>query len=72
VNCKDCVERLETFLDRELSDAEVVEVKRHMDECGGCVQRFEFYAELKRLIFHSCGQERAPLELRDKVGKLLA
>ena len=42
MDCGDCLERLYAFLDQELTAAEVVQVKGHLDDCGGCADSFVF------------------------------
>jgi mycothiol system anti-sigma-R factor len=71
VNCGDCHERLDRFVDRELSDAEVAELKRHLAECPPCDDRFQFRAHLKRLVRVCCEQDRAPESLRNKLREIL-
>ena len=40
MDCADCLERLYTYLDRELAPAEVTQVRAHLDDCGGCEDSF--------------------------------
>jgi len=71
LNCDDCVRLLERYLDRELSDQDVAEVKRHMKLCGSCENRFHFHAELKRLVRVSCCRGEAPESLRARLREIL-
>jgi mycothiol system anti-sigma-R factor len=71
MNCRETIERLYTFLDRELSEAEVAEVQRHLEACPPCVNMFKFEASVKRLVKRCCGEERAPDALRERVQKVL-
>ena len=71
MNCHDCQERLDAYVDRELSDDEVVELRRHLDECPPCDDRYRFEAGLKRLVRVCCEQDKAPVELRDKLREIL-
>lgn len=70
MKCSHCMSKLDAFTDRELSDAEVVEVQHHLDDCPPCKDRFLFESDLKRLIKVSC-QERAPESLRGKIRQIL-
>ena len=40
MDCDGCLERLYSYLDRELSPVEVTDVRSHLDECGGCDDTF--------------------------------
>jgi mycothiol system anti-sigma-R factor len=71
MNCRDSLERLNTFLDRELSEDEVQEVHVHLENCPPCVHHFRFESSVKRLVKRSCGEERASVELRARVSKAL-
>lgn len=71
MNCGDCLERLDAFVDRELTDAEVRELRQHLAECPPCEDRYRFEADLKRLVKVCCEQDRAPVELREKLREIL-
>ncbi len=69
-DCMDCVEvvaRLHLYIDRELSDEEIVIVQQHLETCKLCDCRFHFDMKVKRLIHEHCATERAPEYLREKV-----
>ena len=73
-DCMDCVEtvaRLHLYLDRELSDEEIIIVQQHLESCKQCDCRFHFDLSIKRLIHERCAVERAPDHLREKVMHLL-
>jgi len=73
-DCMDCVEtvaRLHLYIDRELSDEEIVIVQQHLENCKQCDCRFHFDISIKRLIHERCTAERAPDYLREKVLHLL-
>jgi len=42
MNCRDCVTALNPFIDRELSDDDVVQVRAHLEDCGGCLHLYQF------------------------------
>ena len=73
MECLDCVEtvaRLHLYLDRELSEAEIVVVQQHLESCPHCECRFHFDMSIKRLIHERCAFERAPEHLRESVLRL--
>ncbi len=71
MNCRDCMKRLDPYLDRELTDAELVEVKRHLADCPPCEDRFELQVHVKRLVKICCDQGTAPESLRTKLRQIL-
>jgi mycothiol system anti-sigma-R factor len=73
MNCRECEDNLERFVDRELSDAEVTELQQHIRECPPCEDRYRFQADFKRLIRVSCCQpeSNAPESLRAKLREIL-
>ncbi len=71
MNCQDCLDQLDAYVDRELTDAEVSDLQRHLAHCPPCEDRYRFEADLKRLVRVCCEQEQAPLELRDKLREIL-
>jgi mycothiol system anti-sigma-R factor len=71
VNCNECLDRLDSYTERELSEAELREVKQHLEECPPCEDRYQFQADLKRLVKVCCDQGEAPPELRAKLREIL-
>lgn len=71
MNCIETVARLHLYIDRELSDEEVIIVQQHLENCQHCDCRFHFDMSIKRLIHERCASERAPDRLREQVLHLL-
>ncbi len=71
MNCRDCLDQLDSFVDRELSDDELEKVKVHLADCPPCEDRFTFQADVKRLVRVCCEQGEAPAELRAKLREIL-
>jgi mycothiol system anti-sigma-R factor len=71
MRCKDCLEKLDGYLDRELSDVEVAEVRRHLEDCPPCEDLYQLQVEVKRLVKVCCDQGKAPAHLREKLNKIL-
>jgi len=71
VNCSDCLEKLDGYLDRELTDAEVEQVKRHLVDCPPCEDRFQLQVHMKRLVKVCCDQGEAPAGLRSRLRQIL-
>ena len=71
MNCKECVDRLEQLVDKELSPLEAAEVQMHLENCPACTDHYEFEAGMKRLVRTCCGAERAPDRLRERLREIL-
>ena len=69
ITCKTC---LYPYLDRELSDEDIVQVKSHLDECLGCFHLFQFQDSLRRLVKVRCQEQQAPDTLRIRIVERLA
>jgi anti-sigma factor RsiW len=50
MNCPDCKEKLDRYVDRELNNTEVLELQLHLEGCPDCSDQYEFQAHLKRLV----------------------
>jgi mycothiol system anti-sigma-R factor len=71
MNCDGCLEKLERYVDRELTDDELNEVRGHLERCAPCEGRYELQVGLKRLVKHCCDQGTAPAHLRAKLVQIL-
>jgi mycothiol system anti-sigma-R factor len=67
MDCDDCLERLYTFLDKELGAAERTEVARHLADCEDCEDNFVFEERFLEVI-RDCGTaDVAPASLRERL-----
>ncbi|MEA2640245.1 MAG: hypothetical protein QOF51_1639 [Chloroflexota bacterium] len=66
MNCSEAEARLNEFVDRELSEAEVIEVQHHLDSCPPCLRRYRFESHLRRVVRLACS-EMAPDSLRARI-----
>ena len=71
MNCSDCVERLDSYLDRELNEHEVEQVRKHLTDCPPCEHVFQLRSDLKRLVKICCDEAAPASGLRDKVRNIL-
>ena len=71
-NCRDCATALNPFLDRELSDDDVVQVRSHLEACAGCMHMYQFEESLRRLVRVRCQEQGAPESLRARISISLA
>jgi mycothiol system anti-sigma-R factor len=67
VTCTECVEKLQPYLDRELSDDELIAVEQHLEECGHCADAFQFVGSVLRVVGRSCRSTVATEELKARV-----
>jgi mycothiol system anti-sigma-R factor len=72
INCGDCASALNPYIDRELSDEDVVQVRSHLEACSGCLHLFQFEESLRRLVRVKCREQAAPESLRARVTVTLA
>jgi mycothiol system anti-sigma-R factor len=67
ITCKDCLRALQPFLDRELSEDDLVEVKFHLAACGSCEEIVQFEESLRKLVMGRCQEQAAPANLRERI-----
>jgi mycothiol system anti-sigma-R factor len=65
--CQDTLAKLQTFLDRELSEDEIGVVHYHLEQCPPCEKVFKFEQHLRRLVRVKCCADTAPEGLRDQI-----
>ncbi len=67
MDCNDCVERLYTFLDTELSETDIKSIRSHLEGCDDCDDNFVFEARFLEQLRECCTSDVAPAELRQRV-----
>jgi mycothiol system anti-sigma-R factor len=72
ITCTTCLQALHPYIDRELSDEDIVQVREHLDECRGCLHLYQFEASLRRLVRVKCQEQQAPESLRVRISQCLA
>jgi len=72
MNCPDCQDKLDRYLDRELTNTEALEIQLHLEGCPDCNDQYEFQVQLKRLVKHSCDCDSAPAGFREKLRQILS
>jgi mycothiol system anti-sigma-R factor len=65
--CSEVLARVYSYLDGEIEDKSIAEIREHLDECGPCLREYGLEEAVKRLVQKCCGAEPAPTGLRDKV-----
>ena len=69
--CDDVFARLDDYLDRELSPAEMERVREHLDACAECAREHRFEAGVLDGIKAKLRHLQAPDQLVRRVAKLL-
>jgi mycothiol system anti-sigma-R factor len=72
INCRECAKALNPYLDRELSDEDVIQVRSHLEACGGCLEVYKFEESVRRLVRVRCQEQGAPESLRQRITVSLA
>jgi anti-sigma factor (TIGR02949 family) len=67
--CAKCEEVMQPYLDRDLSEEQMLEAEAHLDECSYCRRRYRFEVSLRRYV-RTATNEQMPLELKAKLAAL--
>lgn len=67
LNCREAVEKLYIYLDRQLSEEEAQEVRHHLARCPHCEDHFRFEEGVLSLVHRVCREVVTPSDLRDRV-----
>jgi mycothiol system anti-sigma-R factor len=67
VDCSEILQQVYVFLDNELEDASIDEIRQHLEECAPCLDQYDLERCVKKLVHRSCGGEHAPDSLRMKI-----
>jgi anti-sigma factor (TIGR02949 family) len=66
-NCAEAIRELDLFLDDELSDEARASIRRHLEHCPGCLEAFDFQAELKQVVAAKCQNDEMPPDLLARI-----
>lgn len=66
-DCRAVLERLYLYLDGEIAVEEVTLIQVHLEECNGCLHRYDFERDFKLLIHRKCREGSMPSGLADKI-----
>ena len=72
INCRDCLQALNPYIDRELSDDDITHVREHLELCGSCLHLYRFEESVRRLVRVRCQEQIAPESLKAKIALTLA
>src|SRR5690348_17460157 len=60
VPCSEILDRVYSYLDHELPEEGIAQVRAHLDECAPCLREFGLEEAVKKLVHKCCGSEPAP------------
>jgi mycothiol system anti-sigma-R factor len=67
MNCRECVEYLYPFLDRELTPEVEQEIKQHLEGCPPCDDQYDFEELFLKFVRARCQSQGAPQALRQRI-----
>ncbi|MFO0794902.1 MAG: mycothiol system anti-sigma-R factor [Candidatus Brocadiaceae bacterium] len=67
MSCIEAVKYLYEYMDREIDDTHGIIVKKHLDNCSACRQRYEFEKGIRALVKAHCINTKAPLRLHHRI-----
>ncbi len=65
--CQEVLLRVYEFLDSEMTDADTVKIRQHLDECAPCLREYGIEEEVKLLVKRSHPCDSPPVGLRERV-----
>ena len=60
MTCKEAIEQLHEFLDKELDDTMYSKIRQHIDKCHKCCEKFEFEQSLMEVIKEKTQHHKIP------------
>ena len=66
-DCREVLAEVFRFLDLECPEEQRHLIQRHLDECSPCLREYGIEREIKMLVARCCGNETAPVELRERL-----
>ena len=66
-DCAVVLSEVYLYLDLECSEDRRSLIRQHLDECTDCLHEYGIEHEVKALVARCCGDEVAPVELRERV-----
>jgi mycothiol system anti-sigma-R factor len=65
--CTEVLDRVYEYLDGEMSEHDVMKIRRHLEECRHCLDQYDVDLALKALLRRCCASETAPQALRARI-----
>lgn len=65
--CEDTLRRLDDYLDRELSPAEIAEISSHLEDCAACAEEVEVESRVLREVREKLRRIALPPDLMKRI-----
>ncbi|MCV7383776.1 mycothiol system anti-sigma-R factor [Mycolicibacter longobardus] len=66
-DCSQVIAEVWTLLDGECTAETKAKLRRHLEECPGCLRHYGVEERIKALIARKCSGEKAPRQLFERV-----
>ncbi|TDQ54688.1 mycothiol system anti-sigma-R factor [Actinorugispora endophytica] len=70
--CSEVLDKVYAYIDGELEEDGCTDIRKHLEECGSCLEEYGLEEAVKRVVAKCCGCDPAPEKLRAKVLNQLA
>ncbi|MGD0742981.1 MAG: mycothiol system anti-sigma-R factor [Acidimicrobiales bacterium] len=70
IDCAQSIHSLYDYLDGELTEDRRRGLQEHLDRCAPCVEKYQFEAELRRIVADRC-KDHVPDALRQRVANAI-
>jgi mycothiol system anti-sigma-R factor len=71
-DCRAALERAYLYLDGEvLTQEQRLEIRRHLEECPPCLERYDVEQVVAKLVARVRGSETCPARVKERVQSLL-
>lgn len=67
MSCSEVIAEVFLYLDGEATEQRRDLIHRHLEQCAPCLREYGIEEEVKALVHRSCGGDRAPESLRQRV-----
>ena len=67
MECHDCLELLYEYLDGELSEERLLQVRSHLATCVGCGDEILLEERFLEAVRDLCTSDAAPFEVRERI-----
>lgn len=67
LDCNEVLADVYLYLDDESDVDARARIRLHLDDCAPCLRRFGLEQDVKSLVARSCGGDRAPVNLKDRI-----
>jgi len=67
MNCRECVEHLYEFLDREVTPELEQEIRAHLEDCPQCEEQSQFDELFLKFLRARCKTKWSPAQLKQRM-----